>query len=297
MGCGFQTSGAPEGTRTPASGSGGLRDIHFTTGALPDYYNTHQERRAIGQGGCHAKGASVVHVRYGAFVDKVAVWARQDANVDGVMMVGSQTRHDLAADEWSGLDLLMAAHDPEPLFQHDNWLRQFGDVQLLFNDGTKCPASPSGACLTTTALRGSTWMSPPLRPRRYRRSPPPRRRCSSAATALCLTTSLRALLSLPPSPWRRQSMSPPSTMPLRPLQRRVGRQRNFGAANASSPSSPLTAISSDSFSPTGWVKGVHAQGLPHLVNPAYFYSIRFAPRHALTFPERLAVKSLVPARI
>ena len=25
--------GAPEGTRTPASGSGGLRDIHFTTGA------------------------------------------------------------------------------------------------------------------------------------------------------------------------------------------------------------------------------------------------------------------------
>jgi hypothetical protein len=33
-GCGFQTSGAPEGTRTPDSGSGGLRDVHFTTGAL-----------------------------------------------------------------------------------------------------------------------------------------------------------------------------------------------------------------------------------------------------------------------
>ena len=33
-GCGFQNCGAPEGTRTPASGSGGLRDIHFTTGAL-----------------------------------------------------------------------------------------------------------------------------------------------------------------------------------------------------------------------------------------------------------------------
>ena len=33
VGCGFQTFGAPEGTRTPASGSGGLRDIHFTTGA------------------------------------------------------------------------------------------------------------------------------------------------------------------------------------------------------------------------------------------------------------------------
>ena len=33
---GFQTFGAPEGTRTPASGSGGLRDIHFTTGALTE---------------------------------------------------------------------------------------------------------------------------------------------------------------------------------------------------------------------------------------------------------------------
>lgn len=40
-GCGFKTCGAPEGTRTPASGSGGLRDIHFTTGAPPDNYNTH----------------------------------------------------------------------------------------------------------------------------------------------------------------------------------------------------------------------------------------------------------------
>ena len=33
-GRGFQKSGAPEGTRTPDSGSGGLRDVHFTTGAL-----------------------------------------------------------------------------------------------------------------------------------------------------------------------------------------------------------------------------------------------------------------------
>ena len=33
--CGFQRFGAPEGTRTPASGSGGLRDIRFTTGATP----------------------------------------------------------------------------------------------------------------------------------------------------------------------------------------------------------------------------------------------------------------------
>ena len=85
------------------------------------------------------KERQLLHDRYGALLGKVTAWAAANENIDGVMIVGSQTRSHLPADAWSDLDVLIAAQNREPLFARDDWLHAFGALKLLFNEATMVP--------------------------------------------------------------------------------------------------------------------------------------------------------------
>jgi aminoglycoside 6-adenylyltransferase len=51
--------------------------------------------------------------RVSAFLDEVAAWASAQVDVRAVFLVGSQARVDMAADDFSDVDLGLFVDDPE----------------------------------------------------------------------------------------------------------------------------------------------------------------------------------------
>jgi aminoglycoside 6-adenylyltransferase len=69
-----------------------------------------------------------VHPKYNETVDKIIAWSKQDRNIRGSLILGSQVREELEGDEWSDLDVLLLADKPPLLMNTDNWLESFGEV-------------------------------------------------------------------------------------------------------------------------------------------------------------------------
>jgi len=68
----------------------------------------------------------------GRFLEQLASWGRDRADVHAVVLVGSQARADVPADEFSDFDVGLVVEDVAPYSDSAKWLDVFGDVLLTF---------------------------------------------------------------------------------------------------------------------------------------------------------------------
>jgi aminoglycoside 6-adenylyltransferase len=68
--------------------------------------------------------------------ERIVAWAEAASDVRGVLMVGSQARIDRPADEWSDLDLVLIATDPDRYLDSTEWLAAIGPAWVSFVEGT-----------------------------------------------------------------------------------------------------------------------------------------------------------------
>jgi aminoglycoside 6-adenylyltransferase len=68
--------------------------------------------------------------RVGAFLGEVAAWAAARGDIRAVLLVGSQARADMPADELSDVDLAFFVDDPHRYHGDRAWLRSFGEPLL-----------------------------------------------------------------------------------------------------------------------------------------------------------------------
>jgi aminoglycoside 6-adenylyltransferase len=73
---------------------------------------------------------------YGSFVEKFRKWADSDSDVRAALIVGSQARTDVPADEWSDLDIVIFHTDPARLIDSTEWFQPFGTVVLSMVEST-----------------------------------------------------------------------------------------------------------------------------------------------------------------
>jgi aminoglycoside 6-adenylyltransferase len=66
----------------------------------------------------------------------IADWADQEDDVRAAIVVGSRSRAEVPADEWSDLDVVLFARDPGSLLEREDWVRRFGRVRLTFLEPT-----------------------------------------------------------------------------------------------------------------------------------------------------------------
>ncbi|MGD9092112.1 MAG: aminoglycoside 6-adenylyltransferase [Anaerolineales bacterium] len=74
---------------------------------------------------------------YEKLINRFIEWARVEDNIRVAIVIGSRARvDDHPADEWSDLDVLIFAYDPEPYWATAGWLRYIGNPWLTFLEPT-----------------------------------------------------------------------------------------------------------------------------------------------------------------
>jgi aminoglycoside 6-adenylyltransferase len=73
---------------------------------------------------------------YEALAQRFLAWASPRDDVRAAVIVGSRARADPPADEWSDLDMLIYAHDPQPYLADSDWLAVLGHPWLTFLEPT-----------------------------------------------------------------------------------------------------------------------------------------------------------------
>lgn len=76
-----------------------------------------------------------VAAAYEQLIDRFVAWVETEDNIRAAMVIGSRARTDHPADQWSDLDVLIFAIDPEP-YQNVEWLRHVGTSWLSFLEPT-----------------------------------------------------------------------------------------------------------------------------------------------------------------
>lgn len=74
--------------------------------------------------------------RYGSIVERFRKFADSDPDVRAALIVGSQARTDVPADEWSDLDIAIFHIDPARLIDSTEWFQPFGTVVLSMVEAT-----------------------------------------------------------------------------------------------------------------------------------------------------------------
>jgi aminoglycoside 6-adenylyltransferase len=71
-----------------------------------------------------------------ALLERIVAWAEGAPDVRGVLLIGSQARIDRPADEWSDIDLVLIATEPDRYVDSTGWLERIGPVWVSFVEGT-----------------------------------------------------------------------------------------------------------------------------------------------------------------
>lgn len=74
--------------------------------------------------------------RYDRLLGKIVDWARNEPDIGAMIVVGSRARSIQPADEWSDLDLVITATDPERYLTRTDWLGAIGNPQITFIEKT-----------------------------------------------------------------------------------------------------------------------------------------------------------------
>jgi aminoglycoside 6-adenylyltransferase len=75
-----------------------------------------------------------MHPKYNRTIDEISTWARENSGVRGLILIGSQARSTLPADQWSDLDLMVLVDDPQAWLDENTWLDRFGEVVCFFEE-------------------------------------------------------------------------------------------------------------------------------------------------------------------
>lgn len=71
-----------------------------------------------------------------SLLDRIVRFAAESDAVTALILVGSQARTEIPADEYSDTDLLLIASDADLFTRSDAWLREIGDVHISFTEPT-----------------------------------------------------------------------------------------------------------------------------------------------------------------
>ncbi len=66
---------------------------------------------------------NIVAIAYEHLIDRFIRWAQTEDNIRAAVVIGSRARVDHPADEWSDLDLIILADDPEPYWATTDRIR------------------------------------------------------------------------------------------------------------------------------------------------------------------------------
>ena len=77
-----------------------------------------------------------VAAAYEQLIERFIQWAQTEDNIRAAVVIGSRARLDHPADEWSDLDILIFASNPEPYWATTNWLHHVGNPWLTFVEPT-----------------------------------------------------------------------------------------------------------------------------------------------------------------
>jgi len=73
-----------------------------------------------------------VAMAYERLSDRFVRWAQAEDNIRAAIVIGSRARTDHPADEWSDLDVIILANDPESYWASADWLHNVGVPWLTF---------------------------------------------------------------------------------------------------------------------------------------------------------------------
>jgi aminoglycoside 6-adenylyltransferase len=88
-----------------------------------------------------------ITMAYEQLIERFIQWAETEANIRGAYIIGSRARTDHPADEWSDLDMIILANDPQPYSLTTAWLSNLGAVWVTFTEPL-----PNGAGFERRAL-------------------------------------------------------------------------------------------------------------------------------------------------
>lgn len=77
-----------------------------------------------------------MHSKYSESVDKLRVWCLEEKNIHAAIILGSQVRDEFGGDEWSDLDVLLLADNPQVFLQTDTWLAFLGEIVCVIVEET-----------------------------------------------------------------------------------------------------------------------------------------------------------------
>src|SRR4030042_1788327 len=63
---------------------------------------------------------------------QILAWVTAQEGIRAAALVGSAARQDHPADEWSDLDLVLVADDPQAYLVSTDWLNEFGEPWFTF---------------------------------------------------------------------------------------------------------------------------------------------------------------------
>ncbi|MFN8486186.1 MAG: aminoglycoside 6-adenylyltransferase [Caldilineaceae bacterium] len=73
---------------------------------------------------------------YEQLMNDFTTWAEREPNLHTALVIGSQVRPDHPADQWSDLDLIIIAQNPQQFIADDAWVAQVGDPVFTFVERT-----------------------------------------------------------------------------------------------------------------------------------------------------------------
>ena len=75
-----------------------------------------------------------MYKKFGETINQIIDWAKANPNIQGVVVIGSQARGTQISDQWSDLDLMVLANDPQELVKENTWFHCFGNVVCFFDE-------------------------------------------------------------------------------------------------------------------------------------------------------------------
>ncbi|MGC9395006.1 MAG: aminoglycoside 6-adenylyltransferase [Anaerolineae bacterium] len=73
-----------------------------------------------------------ITIAYEQLIGRFIQWAQTEDNIRAALVIGSRARTDHPADEWSDLDIIILADNPEPYWATADWLHNVGVPWLTF---------------------------------------------------------------------------------------------------------------------------------------------------------------------
>jgi aminoglycoside 6-adenylyltransferase len=73
---------------------------------------------------------------YDRLIARLTAWAEGEENIRAALIIGSRARRDHPADEWSDLDVILLARDPERYRATGAWIEEIGEPWLTFVERT-----------------------------------------------------------------------------------------------------------------------------------------------------------------